>query len=142
MDLAQRSGCLEEKNAKTQGRKDAKVVDLPQRSGCLDFSPEGDTSLPVCVSHRIARALGASVFRSLIPPNTRYRSQPCTSSFLAVGYGFNEIVFWRTLVPHEALAMLDVPFETDRCYGTSVRPPIAQQNAEVLGRLSHFDREF
>ncbi len=83
MDLPQRSGCLEEKNAKTQGRKDAKVVDLPQRSGCLDFSPEGDTSLPVCVSHRIApakvtlfsgasgyplRALGASVFRSLIPP--------------------------------------------------------------------------
>ena len=84
MDLPQRSGCLGEKNAKTQGRKDAKVVDLPQRSGCLDFSPEGDTSLPVCVSHRIApakvmlslgpasgiplRALGASVFRSLIPP--------------------------------------------------------------------------
>ena len=93
MDLPQRSGCLEEKNAKTQGRKDAKVVDLPQRSGCLDFSPEGDTSLPVCVSHRIARlksrflsvplvflsvpsvplvfslrALGASVFRALVAP--------------------------------------------------------------------------
>ena len=107
MDLPQRSGCLEEKNAKTQGRKDAKVVDLPQRSGCLDFSPEGDTSLPVCVSHRIApakvtlsfgpasgiplRALGASVFRSLIPPSTPYRSQPCTSNFLAVGCGLNEI---------------------------------------------------
>jgi hypothetical protein len=25
---------LEEENAKTQGRKDARVVDLPQRSGC------------------------------------------------------------------------------------------------------------
>jgi len=107
VDLPQRSGCLEEKNAKTQGRKDAKVVDLPQRSGCLDFSPEGDTSLPVCVSHRIARLAsrflsvlplvflsvpsGASVFRSLIPPSTRYLSQPCTSNFLAVGCGFNEI---------------------------------------------------
>ena len=34
VDLPQRSGCLEEENAKTQGRKDAKVVDLPQRSGC------------------------------------------------------------------------------------------------------------
>jgi hypothetical protein len=65
VDLAQRSGCLEEKNAKTQGRKDAKVVDLPQRSGCLDFSPEGDTSLPVCVSHRIARL--ASRFLSVLP---------------------------------------------------------------------------
>ena len=93
--------CLEEENAKTQGRKDAKVVDLPQRSGCLDFSPEGDNSLQVCVSHRIAtrslgasgfplRALGASVFRSLIPPSTRYRSQPCTSNFLAVGCGLSE----------------------------------------------------
>jgi len=28
------------------------VVDLPQRSGCLVLSPEGGTSLPVCVSHR------------------------------------------------------------------------------------------
>ena len=81
-------------------------------------------------------------FALLSPPSTPYRSQPCTSSFLAVGYGFNEIVFWRTLVPHEALAMLDVPFETDRCYGTSVRPPIARQNAEALGRPSRFDREF
>ena len=36
VDLPQRSGCLEEENAKTQGRKDARVVDLPQRSGCLD----------------------------------------------------------------------------------------------------------
>jgi hypothetical protein len=29
------SGCMEEINAKVQGRKGAKVVDLPQRSGCL-----------------------------------------------------------------------------------------------------------
>jgi hypothetical protein len=97
---------LEEENAKTQGRKDAKVVDLPQRSGCLDFSPEGDTSLPLvrkppdCAAKLTLslgasgfplRALGASVFRSLIPPSTRYRSQPCTSNFLAVGCGLNEI---------------------------------------------------
>ena len=32
VDLPQRSGCLEEENAKTQRRKDAKVVDLSQRS--------------------------------------------------------------------------------------------------------------
>jgi hypothetical protein len=29
VDLPQRSGCLEEENAKSQGCKDAKVVDLP-----------------------------------------------------------------------------------------------------------------
>jgi len=117
VDLPQRSGCLEEKNAKTQGRKDAKVVDLPQRSGCLvvdlpqrsgclDFSPEGDTSLPVCVSHRIARLKSRFLsvplvflsvpsvplcFALLSPPSTPYRSQPCTSNFLAVGCGLNEV---------------------------------------------------
>ena len=92
MDLAQRSGSL--------------VVDLPQRSGCLDFSPEGDTSLPVCVSHRIARLKSRFLsvplvflsvpsvplcFALLSPPSTPYRSQPCTSNFLAVGCGLNEV---------------------------------------------------
>ncbi len=63
MDLPQRSGCLEENNAKTQGRKGSRSPAAIRLFGSgsraeirlFGFSPEGDTTLPVCVSHRIAR---------------------------------------------------------------------------------------
>ncbi len=42
---AWKSPLIEEKNAKTQGRKDAKVVDLPQRSGCSVLARRAGTSI-------------------------------------------------------------------------------------------------
>ena len=80
-------------------------MDLPQRSWrfgsgsraeirLFGFSPEGETSLPVCVSHRIWKSItskGPLFDMSLLLPPPKRSILGGLMKFLAAGCGFNEI---------------------------------------------------